>query len=218
MQQMYSEPLDELSASVSAAWNQSLVYDGTIIPAILQESSVSFAFNYSQWTDRGVIWSSNRQMMHELSDDSGPYDYLTIKDETFADSTADAAQYYRTLTRYQYDSYRNNLQILLHREGPCLGSMDSCFWGNVTEIQASQDKSVRCYNFTLTQSLLAVKCIQIGSGWRDAETTHSQFSIGDTDLRSAGSVSVDIYGATKGAPLYQKDWGCITDSNSQKEA
>jgi hypothetical protein len=58
-QQMYSQQLDELSASLSSAWNQSQQYDGSFIPATLQESLVSFPFNYSQTDKNSLVWSLN---------------------------------------------------------------------------------------------------------------------------------------------------------------
>src|SRR5207248_4896364 len=96
-----------------------------------------------------------------------------------------------------------------------LGWIGACGRANITEIAISTTQSVRCYTFKYALDLPDwIECIRAGPGWNAAGLTHSAFSIGDTDFRSAGNISVDVYSATESIV---SQWHCLIVRVSRAE-
>jgi hypothetical protein len=195
---MYAASLDEWFASISAGNSQaeSDPYGNTvIIPATEQEGQVTFALNAT--TQGNIFWVPNRQALRQISDDYVPYLVATEKNMSLSDASAWAELYTRTLDMHQYLSYRNNLQALLHHEGPSLGTdlYGGCTVANVSTIQLSGEKGIRCYIYFPPE--LGSECLRVGPGWNGVEAAQSQFSIGDASSDSSGSVSVNIYSTNR---------------------
>lgn len=115
----------------------------------------------------------------------------------------------------QYLSYRNNLQALLHHEGPSLG-LDpymGCVVANASTIQLSSGKGIRCYDSFPPE--LGSECLRVGPGWNEVEAAQSQFSIEDTSFDSAGSVSVSIYSTNQTVFLDQTAAACVKGLDTQ---
>jgi hypothetical protein len=191
----YSATLDQWSSAVWAGLNLSVVeftqpqYDLETLP-ITEEGEVSFTFNIT--ADPGQpIWTPSRQVLWNISTDV--LDYSVVKDsKSFVNATEDTTN---QIDPDLYKSYRNSLKALIHRTGPIFGFTGSCYRGNVSVVSLLDENSVRCYNCNSDPVL--VKCIHVGPGWGESKTNHSQFFIGDPDIRSAGDVEVDIYSSAQ---------------------
>jgi hypothetical protein len=118
---------------------------------------------------------------------------------------------------HQYLSYRNNLQALLHREGPSLGLdlYGGCSVASASTIQLSGGKGIRCYIYFPPE--LGSECLRVGPGWNGVEAAQSQFAIGDASFDSAGSVSVNIYSTNRTIFLSQTAVACTKGLDTQVE-
>jgi hypothetical protein len=196
---MYAASLDEWFASIFAGNSQaeSDPNGGTgIMPASEQEGRVMFVLNITTEHEL-MFWVPNRHVLRQISDDYVPYWAATEQDLSLSNASAAADPYGRTLDMHQYLSYRNNLQALLHHEGPSLGLDPSggCAAASVSTIQLSGGKGIRCY--TYFPSEFGLECLRVGPGWNGVEAAQSQFSIGDASSDSAGSVTVNIYSTNR---------------------
>ena len=64
---------------------------------------------------------------------------------------------------------------------------------------------------------LVERRIRVGTGWDEVGLAHSGFSIGDTDLRPAGNVSVDVYLVTENIVLSGPALSCVS-ANENKQS
>jgi hypothetical protein len=216
---IYSGAVDAFSGSLLAGQNQSQTDQvlGSIIPGISQEGLVSFAFNFTD--PNGGFWVPSRQVLRELSDDYAPYTLTKISSELPKNYTRpvinETAVYYynRTIDQSLYDSYRNSLQAVLHRQGPTINLNGFCYRGNSTLIEIEKNKSVRCFNGSNYWTDFPVKCIKQGSAWNTYDT-HADFSIGETSGRNADGISVNVYGTNQAVYIDTANVPCTMDQNS----
>jgi hypothetical protein len=189
-------------------------------PEVSGYLGLTFAFNMStagnRPNDSAVIWYPSRQVLRDISNDYLEFKY-TQENKTFQNaSDAVARDLDRILTPDLFDSYRNALDVMLHRIGPSIGLRTTCARANVTDLTLSDQKSVRCYNLTFSSEEYQIDCIRVGSSWHEAGFSNSQFSIGDTDLRSAGNISVEVYSPTRAITLNDTTLQCISAIGSSQ--
>jgi hypothetical protein len=210
----YSLSLDEQSSGILARFRDfETGFD--FAPGISEYWGLSFAFNLSKNTSSSIVWFPNRQVLREVSDDY--YEFgLTQGNMTFDDANSNLTDTLnRTLDRHLYDSYRNNLDVVLHRTGPSIGLKMFCARATITDLTLSSQKSVRCYDL-ISFEYEEIDCIRIGSDWNEEGFSHSEFSIGDADLGSAGDVSVDVYSVTRAILLNDTTLPCLSADQSSE--
>ncbi|KAH0566352.1 hypothetical protein GP486_000258 [Trichoglossum hirsutum] len=182
--------------------------------SIGRESGLSFLYNS---TSQGDVLVPNRQVIRELSNDYIVYQVTQGIDQTFEGAVSLASQNGNlSVSRELFDSYRNSLDVKLSRKGPSVRINSLCSRGNLTGITLSETKSVHCFNSSLAANDSVVECFRIGGGWNEAGFAHSQFSIGDVDIHSAGNVSVDVYSVPGGIILDGSSLSCASPTASSQ--
>ncbi|KIW17678.1 hypothetical protein PV08_04873 [Exophiala spinifera] len=181
---------------------------------VFRESGLSYTFNMTAQANLFPIWSPNRQVLREMSNDYVEFQATQGANRTFEKSKSIAAKFNRTLDRTLYGAYRNVLDVTLVRRGPSLGMTESCARGNVTEIIVSEAKSVRCFyrNWSLDGVDNGYECIRVGTGWSDPNLANSQFSIGNKDNAATGNVTVDVYMEAESIWLRENILKCVSNS------
>lgn len=180
-----------------------------------RETGLSFAFNYTVSTNESVVWSPNRQVLREMSNDFVEFEITQVGNRTFEEARSIAATWNRALDQDLFNSYRNVLDVTLSRRGPSLGTLlSSCARGNATEIVVSEAKSVRCYyfNWSIDGVYNGYQCIRVGIGWNNTNLVNSHFSIGDIASMPNATVSVGIYAESESILLGEESLSCVFHS------
>ncbi|KAK0719432.1 hypothetical protein B0H67DRAFT_681546 [Lasiosphaeris hirsuta] len=157
----------------------------------------------------GIAWIPSSQVLLNVEIDVRRY-YYSVEPEGYPlDHLTDLEPFSASLRA----SFRDSVNIAIHRRGPAVGLSSGCFAGNVSIIVVAQDKHVRCYityfdvNGTYTYSdidrKLVTRCIRVGSGWTNEKNGYAQFSVNLTDTNTTGvslqdgfeTASVNIYSA-----------------------
>ncbi|KAK6813903.1 hypothetical protein RU639_010425 [Aspergillus parasiticus] len=191
---LYSLAMDIMGDSAMYSITNVFYNDFSLLPPVLQEDEVLFAFNGS---------APLRQVLQALSTDYQDWLNATTSDYT---------------NKAYPDSHRFNqsLDTQLQRDGPAIGVSGWCYETNATQLVSIDiDKHVRCYSgITADDSNDPVsndytKCIPWGSGWGNA----TDYSSSSFTLDQTSSMNVDIYATPKGRYL-QSNSSCLQDTSS----
>ncbi|KAB8200839.1 hypothetical protein BDV34DRAFT_216803 [Aspergillus parasiticus] len=188
---LYSLAMDIMGDSAMYSITNVFYNDFSLLPPVLQEDEVLFAFNGS---------APLRQVLQALSTD-----YQDWLNGTTSDYTNKAYP----------DSHRFNqsLDTQLQRDGPAIGVSGWCYETNATQLVSIDiDKHVRCYSgITADDSNDPVsndytKCIPWGSGWGNAtDYSSSSFTL---DQTSSMNIRPRVTGTVlfSSSPQYNEFW------------
>jgi hypothetical protein len=187
--------------------------------------SLNFQFNFSH---QGIL-VPNRQTLAIVNADliesieAGMFSNYSAAATAAVEMTGQS----RNMSLFIYNVLQNAQQAIRLRQGPGFLFQAQCY-ENVSVIEISDDKIVRCYNipnpylndFTgLNESYLypitttttttwgspaSTMCIRVGSAWA-GHNAHSAFSIG---INSTDSITVDVYSTDRAIYLTSITYHC----------
>jgi hypothetical protein len=187
------------------------------------ENGLTFSFNLSNNPGSPVV-VPNRQTLDDVVNDYGVWTYSGVY------SYAEVSSIYGpgVVNLSTYNTLRNAQQVKLRRQGPGLLFQAQCY-PNVSVIQISDDKVVRCYDMpnpdsnitnennyqsypypistTVDGTNTSTMCIRVGSGWVGGNT-HSKFSIRSS---SNDSIAVDVYSTDRAIYLTSTTYHCSAE-------
>ncbi|KAH0548287.1 hypothetical protein GP486_008011, partial [Trichoglossum hirsutum] len=185
---MYSRSLDGLLTFAAAEFVQGQS-DGALSIGLSLEQEVTVLFNTTCYGDDCTYYSvPSRRILRNMSSDYSLY-------------------YNQTGSGALDPVVNNSLQALFHRTGPSVMQQLSCLLGNVSVFYVAENRTVRCYGSTGTDT-----CIPVGRGW-DLDTDASAFSLGNTNV-TAGDVTINIYSSKASAALLWNATRCHATDGS----
>lgn len=189
--------------------------------------SLTFQFNYSH--PQGIL-APNRYTLVTVYADFLESAYAGMY-SNYSDAAAYTAFYitditYRSenMSLLTYNALRNAQQVTRLRQGPGFLFQAQCN-ENVSVIEISNDKVVRCYNipnpnfnlftnsnesypYPITTTSwgwpVSTMCIRVGSAWA-GHNAHSTFSIG---INSTDSITVEVYSTDRAIYLTSTTYHC----------
>jgi hypothetical protein len=185
--------------------------------------SLTFQFNYSHPQD---LLAPNRYTVAMVY-----ADFLESAYAGWYSNYSDAALYTaeimgrsENMSLFVYNALQNAQQVTRLRQGPGFLFQTQCY-ENVSVIEISHDKVVRCYNIpnpyfndltnsyenysypittTMWGSPMSTMCIRVGSAWA-GHNAHSTFSI---SINSTDSITVDVYSTDRAIYLTSTTYRC----------
>ncbi|KAL3430684.1 hypothetical protein BDV09DRAFT_199443 [Aspergillus tetrazonus] len=196
---LYGASLDALIEAGVASERQLEGRNGTLLPPVIQEGTLSFSPNVSESTS--IIWVPNRQSAQAFSEDVNNYYLAIISNVGLGDNYPDSHR------------FNQSLQVQLQRVGPTIGLNNGCWMHQGARvINISEDQEVRCYaRYTTVNYTVATKCIRWGHGWSDGTAASSaSFTIEDA-VNGRFSMFVTVY--TTPRARYLRDTSCLEDNS-----
>ncbi|KFZ21109.1 hypothetical protein V502_02939 [Pseudogymnoascus sp. VKM F-4520 (FW-2644)] len=221
----YKTRLDTMMEGVNAGFGD-LAY-------LSEEGYLTISINTTDLSDLTHIFSTpSRNVTQSIVSDISRYGTaVNAKDYPTALEQLSAAN--DSMSKYEFSIFRTTLAAQLKRKGPVLSYATSCQL-NVSVIQVSDDKFIRCYNipnpdtqdnlpsiYPISDSSLNIStmCLQNGTGWAGS-TNYSQFVIPEypTTVNGTGDVSVSIFTTARVAYLDSTTYHCATSNQTQSDS
>ncbi|KAI9763635.1 MAG: hypothetical protein M1840_000349 [Geoglossum simile] len=175
----YSSSLDAIITS--AVFSNITQPDAFAAPGISQEGSVFFQLNMTRKGQGRFLWSPNRFVLREISDE-------------FKEQAWESFNKTSGLPAHDLD---DSQQTFYHRIGPAVSAVGLCVFANFSINVLGPGKEIRCYGVGRAYGVDSFlnTCVKYGSGWGQGYD-RSQFFLGWEDYWDntwVASVNVTTY-------------------------